>query len=60
MIERIDALIEERHLLRHPFYAKWVAGTLPVEALQDYARQYFAFESTFIQLVDQKKSSNDH
>lgn len=47
VIERIDDLVEERRLLRHPFYAKWVAGTLPAEALQEYARQYFAFESTF-------------
>jgi pyrroloquinoline-quinone synthase len=44
---RIDALIQERHLLTHPFYTKWVAGTLPVDAVQDYARQYYAFESSF-------------
>jgi pyrroloquinoline-quinone synthase len=47
LLEQIDALIEERHLLRHSFYRKWLDGTLPVGALQDYARQYFAFESTF-------------
>jgi len=47
LLDRIDALIEERHLLRHPFYTKWVAGTLPNEALQEYARQYYAFESAF-------------
>src|SRR5712691_12829014 len=47
LLDRIDALIEERHLLRHPFYTKWVAGTLPMEALQEYARQYYAFESSF-------------
>ena len=39
--------IDERHLLKHPFYTKWVAGTLPREAMQEYARQYFAFESSF-------------
>jgi pyrroloquinoline-quinone synthase len=44
---RVDALIDERHLLRHPFYRKWLDGTLPRSALQEYARQYFAFESTF-------------
>lgn len=44
---RIDATIERRHLLTHPFYTKWVTGTLPVEAIQEYARQYFAFESSF-------------
>jgi pyrroloquinoline-quinone synthase len=47
LIEHVDELIEQRHLLRHPFYTKWVAGTLPKEALQEYARQYHAFESNF-------------
>jgi pyrroloquinoline-quinone synthase len=47
VLARIDAMIEERHLLTHPFYTKWVAGTLPREAIQEYARQYYAFESAF-------------
>ena len=47
VLARIDAMIEERHLLTHPFYTKWVAGTLPKERIQDYARQYYAFESSF-------------
>jgi len=51
LLDRIDALIAERHLLKHPFYAKWREGTLPREALQEYARQYYAFESTFPRLL---------
>ena len=51
LLERIDALIAERHLLKHPFYTKWREGTLPREALQEYARQYYAFESTFPRLL---------
>jgi len=47
LIDRIDKLIDDRHLLTHPFYTKWAAGTLPREALQEYARQYYAFESSF-------------
>jgi pyrroloquinoline-quinone synthase len=47
LLEDVEALIEEHHLLRHPFYTRWVAGTLPLEALRDYARQYYAFESAF-------------
>jgi pyrroloquinoline-quinone synthase len=47
LIERIDALIDQRHLLTHPFYTKWAEGTLPLESLQEYTRQYYAFESTF-------------
>jgi pyrroloquinoline-quinone synthase len=47
LLSRIDRLIEERHLLKHSFYTKWVAGTLPRSAIQEYARQYYAFESAF-------------
>jgi pyrroloquinoline-quinone synthase len=47
LLERIDTMIDERHVLGHPFYRAWVAGTLPTEALQEYARQYYGFESTF-------------
>jgi pyrroloquinoline-quinone synthase len=51
LLEKIDALIAERHLLTHPFYTKWREGTLSREALQEYARQYYAFESTFPRLL---------
>jgi pyrroloquinoline-quinone synthase len=47
VLEHIDAAIARRHLLTHPFYVKWVEGTLPSECLQEYARQYHAFESEF-------------
>jgi pyrroloquinoline-quinone synthase len=45
VLDRLDAMIDERHLLKHPFYTKWAEGALPLAALQDYARQYYAFES---------------
>ena len=45
VLDRLDQMIDERHLLKHPFYTKWAEGTLPFEALQEYARQYYAFES---------------
>jgi pyrroloquinoline-quinone synthase len=51
LLQRIDAMIEERHLLNHPFYQAWKEGTLPSEALQEYARQYYAFESTFPRIL---------
>lgn len=47
LLDRLDTMIDERRLLTHPFYTKWVAGTLPREAIQDYTRQYYAFESEF-------------
>ncbi len=40
----IEHEIAARHLLTHPFYKAWTDGTLPRQALLDYARQYFAFE----------------
>ncbi|MGH2722752.1 MAG: CADD family putative folate metabolism protein [Actinomycetota bacterium] len=46
-VTTIERAIEERSLLTHPFYTKWVAGTLPIDAIRDYARQYYAFESSF-------------
>ncbi len=51
LLNRIDEMIDERHLLKHPFYTKWAEGTLPREALQDYARQYYAFESVFPRFI---------
>ena len=34
LLTRLDTLIDERHLLKHPFYTKWREGTLSREALQ--------------------------
>jgi pyrroloquinoline-quinone synthase len=47
LIKEIERRIEARHLLTHPFYTKWQTGTLRRESLQEYARQYYAFESSF-------------
>lgn len=45
--DTLDAIIDERSLLKHPFYQAWNAGTLPLESLQEYAKQYFHFEAAF-------------
>lgn len=47
VLGRIDEAIGRRDLLTHPFYTKWTDGTLPKECLQEYVRQYHAFESAF-------------
>ncbi len=44
---RLRAAIAERSLLDHPFYREWSAGTLELERLRDYARQYYHFERAF-------------
>lgn len=36
-----SASFEHLHLLKHPFYNAWMQGTLKVETLQDYAKQYY-------------------
>ena len=41
--ERLDASLERWNLLEHPFYQAWSDGTLPMDALQRYAREYGAF-----------------
>ncbi|HET9581974.1 MAG TPA: CADD family putative folate metabolism protein [Gemmatimonadota bacterium] len=43
----VDALIADRHLLKHPFYRAWQDGTLSAEALRDYAAQYYRHVSAF-------------
>ncbi len=45
--ETLDAIIDERSLLKHPYYQAWNAGSLPLESLRDYAKQYFHFEAAF-------------
>ena len=44
---RLAEVLEEKSLLKHPFYRAWTQGTLPAERLQEYARQYFHFEAAF-------------
>lgn len=40
--ERLGAIVARHDLLQHPFYQAWNAGTLPVEALSAYAREWGA------------------
>lgn len=41
----LDRAVEKWNLLRHPFYQAWEAGSLPVEALAVYAKEYGSFIS---------------
>ena len=59
LIEQIDRVIEGRSLLDHPFYTKWAGGTLPTSSLQEYARQYYAFESSFPRFLSALNSRCD-
>lgn len=46
-IQTLDDRIASRHLLDHPFYQRWTAGTLTREELRDYAGQYFHYAMAF-------------
>ncbi|MGQ0507929.1 MAG: CADD family putative folate metabolism protein [Myxococcaceae bacterium] len=49
--ERLKAIVEERSLLKHPFYQAWSEGKLNQEILRDYAGQYFAQVEAFPRFV---------
>jgi len=46
-VAAIDAMLKERHLLKHPFYVAWSNGDVPLPTLQSYAAQYYQFEVNF-------------
>ena len=41
LIQKIDRIIEERSLLKHPFYQTWSDGKLTHEALAGYSKEYY-------------------
>ena len=41
LIKKIDEMIEERSLLKHPFYQMWSDGKLSLESLTGYSKEYF-------------------
>src|SRR5438105_15856240 len=47
LLEKIDAAIAEKSLLKHPFYQDWQAGKLSRESLQLYAAQYYRHVEAF-------------
>lgn len=47
VLTTLDERIQERHLLTHPFYQAWSAGTLSLRALQEYSKQYYRHVEAF-------------
>jgi len=47
LLDRIDAAIAEKNLLKHPFYQDWQMGKLSREELQLYAAQYYRHVEAF-------------
>jgi pyrroloquinoline-quinone synthase len=49
--ERIAKAIDEKSILKHPFYQKWNEGKLSKEELAEYSKQYFHFVKHFPMFV---------
>jgi len=51
LIDRIDGMLEQKSMLKHPFYQAWNSGKLTQEMLKDYACQYHHFVKDFPRMV---------
>lgn len=50
-LSRLDALVAERHLLKHPFYVLWNEGKLTLDDLRQYAIAYYPQVANFPRYV---------
>jgi pyrroloquinoline-quinone synthase len=48
----LDAALDGRRLLTHPFYRRWEAGELRLDELAAYAGQYRRFEAALPELLE--------
>jgi pyrroloquinoline-quinone synthase len=46
-LETLDALVAEKHLLKHPFYVLWSEGKLTREHIREYAVSYYPHVAAF-------------
>ena len=51
LLARIDRMLEEKNMLKHPFYQAWSNGKLTTEMLREYASQYYHFVKDFPRMV---------
>jgi pyrroloquinoline-quinone synthase len=56
-IAELDKILEEKSILKHPFYQKWNEGSLTVSELKDYAKQYYHFVKHFPMFVSSVHSN---
>jgi len=47
LIKKLNQIISEKNLLKHPFYQMWSQGKLSLEALRNYAKQYYHLVNVF-------------
>lgn len=46
-MEQLERLIQQKHMLTHPFYQAWTCGMLSKTTLQDYAKEYYHHVKAF-------------
>jgi pyrroloquinoline-quinone synthase len=46
-LDALDALVGERHLLKHPFYTLWSEGKLSRDVIREYAISYYPHVAAF-------------
>jgi pyrroloquinoline-quinone synthase len=51
LCDRLDAIIAEKSVLKHPFYTTWQKGELTMDALRGYACQYYQHVLAFPKYV---------
>src|SRR5579863_82046 len=60
LIEMLNAKIEGKHLLKHPFYVAWSRGELTLDGLRVYARKYFAQVRAFPVYLSEMHSRSEN
>ncbi|TAK71736.1 MAG: CADD family putative folate metabolism protein [Gammaproteobacteria bacterium] len=51
LIQRLNEVISEFHLLKHPFYQAWSRGELSRDLLQSYGKQYYQQVASFPRFI---------
>ncbi len=59
VVERIDAEIEQKSLLKHPFYKAWSEGGLTIPQLAGYSMEYFQLVKQVPTFVENVRSKAD-
>jgi pyrroloquinoline-quinone synthase len=60
LCDRLDALIAEKSILKHPFYQRWQAGELTLDELKGYACQYYQHVLAFPRYVSGTHANCDN
>jgi pyrroloquinoline-quinone synthase len=60
LTKELDRILEEKSILKHPFYQRWNEGKLTIGELQEYAKQYYHFVKHFPMFVSSVHSYCDN